>query len=337
MTVTSPPVPQIPLATGHQSRLVRVVRDEAWTGALVVLFAALLLWQSTQITAWGAFELQTLATSTLPLIFLALAQGIVVIAGGIDLSVGAQMVLFNCVSALFMEGRGLVACLLIALGTVVLGMAVGALTGWVVSRSGVPDIIVTLATSFIWLGVALLVMPAPGGGTAPGFQTLVSGSGSAFWPALLCVAAPLLLVWGPLRRSRAGLSIYALGSDPRAAFLAGVDARRARMTAYAVAGLFLALAGLATTAYTGGGQASAAVGSTATLNAVAAVVLGGIALTGGVGGLVGPILAVWCLFLIPANLLTLGVDPSYGEVVKGIVIVLVVLGGSLLRRTWSRS
>lgn len=336
MTVTAPLVPQLPPPTRPHVRAIRLLRDEAWTGALVVLLAVLLIWQSTQVFRWGAFELDTLFVSTLPLVFLALAQTVVVIAGGIDLSVGAQMVLFNCVSGSLMLHAGLGTALLYAVVTIVLAMAAGVLTGWIVTVSGVPDIIVTLATSFVWVGVALWIMPEPAGGAPDSFRHIFIGSGTAFWPALLCIAVPLLLMWTPLRRSRMGLSIYALGSDPQAAFLAGVDARRARITAYAVAGLFTALAGLSTTAYTSGGQASLVVANTATLGAVAAVVLGGVALSGGVGGLLGPILAVWCLSLIPANLLTLGVDPSYGEVVRGVVIVLVVLGGSLLRRMGSR-
>ena len=337
MTVTSPPVPQMPPPTAQHGRVHRWVRDEAWTGALVLLFAGLLFWQSTQVRAWGSFELQTLFTSTLPLVFIALAQAVIVISGGIDLSVGAQMVLFNCVSAYLMLDADFGSSLMYAALTVALGVAVGLLTGWIVTVSGVPDIIVTLATSFIWVGLALWLMPQPGGGANETFQQMFVGSGTAYWPALLCIAVPLLVVWTPLRRTRMGLSIYALGSDPQAAFLAGVDARKARMSAYALAGLFTALAGLATTAYTGGGQASITVASNATLGAVAAVVLGGVALTGGVGGLIGPVLAVWCLFLIPANLLSLGVDPSYGEVVRGVVIVLVVLSGSLLRKKWSKA
>lgn len=337
MSVTAPPVPQMPPPTRPHGRVHRFVRDEAWTGALVLLLAALLVWQSTQVFRWGAFELETLFTSTLPLVFIALAQAVIVISGGIDLSVGAQMVLFNCVSAYLMLEADFGSSLLYALLTVALGIGVGVLTGYIVTVSGVPDIIVTLATSFIWVGVALFVMPQPGGGADQTFRELFTGTGTAFWPALLCIAIPLALVWTPLRRTRVGLSIYALGSSPQAAFLAGVDARKARMSAYALAGFFTALAGLATTAYTGGGQASIVVANTATLGAVAAVVLGGVALTGGIGGLLGPVLAVWCLFLIPANLLTLGVDPSYGEVVRGVVIVLVVLGGSLLRRKWSRT
>jgi ribose transport system permease protein len=337
MTVTAQSVSQSLPLPPTRGRWQRLLRDEAWTLALVVLFAGLLFWQSTQIRAWGAFELQTLVISTLPLVFIALAEAVVVIAGGIDLSVGAQLVLFNCISALLMKDAGFGESLLFAVLTLLLGVVMGLLTGWIISVSGVPDIIVTLAASFLWIGIALLVMPSPGGGANPSFQEIFVGTGTAFWPGLLCIAVPLLLVWVPLRRSRAGLAVYALGSDPQAAFLAGVNAMRTRMTAYAVAGLFAALAGLATTAYTGGGQASLAVANTSTLASVAAVVLGGVALTGGVGGLLGPVLAVWCLFLIPVNLLTLGVDPSYGEVVRGVVIVLVVLGGSLLRRKWSKA
>jgi ribose transport system permease protein len=337
MTVTAPPVPQMPPPTRPHARAVRFLRDEAWTGALVALLAGLLIWQSTQVYMWGAFELKTLFVSTLPLAFLALAQAVVVIAGGIDLSVGAQMVLFNCVSAYLMLDAGFGASLLYAALTLLLGMARGVLTGWIVTISGIPDIIVTLATSFVWVGLALWIMPQPAGGAEETFRHLFTGTGTAFWPALLCIAVPLVLIWTLLRRTRVGLSVYALGSDAQAAFLAGVDARKARISAYAVSGLFTALAGLATTAYTGGGQASLGVANTATLGAVAAVVLGGVALSGGVGGLLGPVLAVWSLFLIPANLLTLGVDPSYGEVVRGVVIVLVVLGGSLLRRKWSRT
>jgi ribose transport system permease protein len=217
------------------------------------------------------------------------------------------------------------------------GVVVGVVTAWVITKSGIPDIIVTLATSFVWLGLSLVVLPAPGGGAPDTFQRLVKGSGSAYWPALLALVVPLLVVIVPLRRSRAGLSVYAQGSNPQAAFLAGVSAGRARMTSYAVGGLFAAMAGIATTAYTGGGAATASVANVATLGSVAAIVLGGVALTGGIGGFFGPVVAVWCLFLVSGNLLILGVDPSWGEVVRGVILVLVVLVGSLLRARWSRS
>jgi ribose transport system permease protein len=314
----------------------RLTRRHAWTAAVVAFFAVLLVWNASQTRNFGAFEIQTMLASTLALAYLAMAQSVVVIGGGIDLSVGALLVLANCLSARFMEGTGFGTSLAVAAGVLAVTAALGALTGLIITASKIPDIIVTLATSFVWGGAALFVLRTPGGGTAPEFQTLVLGSGNAWWPALLCLLAPLLLVWVPLRRSRTGIAVYALGSSKDAAFLSGVDPLRTRMVAYTFSGLLCGLAGIATTAFTGGGSPQSTIAMNSTLASVAAIVLGGVALSGGVGGLVGPVFAVWCLYLIPNIMLGLGVDPSYGEVVKGVVVVLVVLVGGLLRARRSR-
>jgi len=148
---------------------------------------------------------------------------------------------------------------------------------------------------------------------------------------LLWVSALLLLVWLPFKRSRWGIANYAVGSDRAAAFLAGVDVRRARITAYVVGGFFSGAAGVVTTAFTGSGEPRASIGATATLASVAAVVLGGVALMGGVGGLIGPVLAAYCLTLIPALMLGLGWDPNYAEVSRGVIIIAVVMVGGLLQ------
>jgi ribose transport system permease protein len=314
----------------------RLTRRHAWTAAVVAFFVVLLAWNASQTRNFGPFEIQTMLASTLALAYLAMAQSVVVIGGGIDLSVGALLVLANCLSARFMEGTGFGTSLLVAAGVLAVTAALGALTGLVITASKIPDIIVTLATSFVWGGAALFVLRTPGGGTAPEFQTLVLGSGNAWWPALLCLLAPLLLVWAPLRRSRTGIAVYALGSSKDAAFLSGVDPLRTRVVAYTFSGLLCGLAGIATTAFTGGGSPQSTIAMNSTLASVAAIVLGGVALSGGVGGLVGPVFAVWCLYLIPNIMLGLGVDPSYGEVVKGVVVVLVVLVGGLLRARRSR-
>jgi ribose transport system permease protein len=309
----------------------RLARRHAWTGAVVAFFAVLLLWNASQTRNFGAFEIQTMLSSTLALAYLAMAQSVVVIGGGIDLSVGALLVLANCLSARFMAEAGFGKSMLVALACLAVTGALGALTGLIVTVSRIPAIIVTLATSFVWGGMALLVLHTPGGGAPARFQELVLGSGNAWWPALLCLLAPLVLVWAPLRRSRAGIAIHALGSSGNAAYLSGVNPLRTRIVAYTFGGLLCGLAGLATTAFTGGGSPQSTIAMTATLNSVAAIVLGGVALSGGVGGLVGPVIAVWCLYLIPNIMLGLGVDPSYGEVVKGVIVVLVVLVGGLLR------
>ena len=163
------------------------------------------------------------------------------------------------------------------------------------------------------------------------FQALLTGDFTNPLPSIVVVTAALLLVWLPLRRSRLGLAIYAVGSDRTAAYLAGVRVRRTRVLAYAVAGLFTGAAGLVTTAFTGSGEPRASIGSIATLSSVAAVVLGGVALTGGIGGLLGPVLAAYCLTLIAPLMLGLGWDPNYAEVARGVILIGVVLVGSLIQ------
>ena len=127
--------------------------------------------------------------------------------------------------------------------------------------------------------------------------------------------------------------MYAVGSDRNASFpVRGCRSPgRVRLSPTTVGGFFAGTAGIITTASTGGGEPRATIGANATLNSVAAVVLGGVALTGGVGGLVGPVLAALCLTLIPAIMLGLGWDPSNAETARGVIIILVVLVAGLLQ------
>jgi ribose transport system permease protein len=314
------------------SRRARFVQRQGWTVGVAGLLVVLLLWRVSQLPSFGGFEIRTItASATMPLAFLAMAQGVIVISGGVDLSAGAMMVLANCLAALWMEDQGLGACLLISLGVLAVTVTLSTLTGIVITVSGVPDIIVTLAASFILAGLALFVIGGPGGGTSPDFQRALAGGLSNPWPSVLWIVGALALVWLPLKRSRLGLAIYAVGSDRKAAFLSGVDVARTRVWAYSVGGLFAGFAGLVVTASTGGGEPRETIGANFTLNSVAAVVLGGVALTGGVGGLVGPVLAAGCLALIAPIILGLGKDPSYAETARGVIIILVVAVAGLVQ------
>lgn len=309
----------------------RFVQRRGWTVGVGLLFVALLLWRVSQLPDFGDFEIRTITAGTMSLAFLAMAQAVIVISGGMDLSVGSMMVFANCLSALWMEDQGFGACLAIAAGVLVISVAMSTLTGIVITASGVPDIIVTLAAAFFLGGLALFVIGGPGGGTSPDFQRLIAGGLSDWLPSVLWIVGALVVVWVPLRRSRLGLSIFAVGSNRKAAFLSGVEIARTRVLAYSIGGLFAGFAGLVVTASTGGGEPRATIGTNATLNSVAAVVLGGVALTGGVGGLVGPVLAALCLTLIPAIMLGLGWDPSNAETARGVIIILVVAVAGLLQ------
>jgi ribose transport system permease protein len=298
---------------------------------VAVLLGVLVFWRYSQIPAFGPFEVRGIVAGTMTLALLAMAQSVIVISGGIDLSVGAMMVLANCIAARLMLDQDLGTVVLVAIGVVAVAMILSGLIGLVTVVSGVPDIVVTLAASFILAGLALVVLDGPGGGTNPRFQELIVGGFDQPLPSLLWLAGLLALVWLPFKRSRLGIATYAVGSDRAAAFLSGVRVGRTRVIAYVLGGFFSGMAGVVTTAFTGSGEPRASIGATATLTSVAAVVLGGVALLGGSGTLLGPVLAAFCLSLIPALMLGLGWDPNYAEVARGIIIIVVVMIGGLVQ------
>ena len=313
------------------SRANRFRRRQGWVVGVAVLLGVLVFWRYSQIPAFGPFEIRGIVAGTMTLALLAMAQSVIVISGGIDLSVGAMMVLANCIAARLMLDQDLGTVVLVAIGVVAVAMILSGLIGLVTVVSGVPDIVVTLAASFILAGLALVVLDGPGGGTNPRFQELMVGGFDQPLPSLLWLAGLLALVWLPFKRSRLGIATYAVGSDRAAAFLSGVRVGRTRVAAYVLAGFFSGMAGVVTTAFTGSGEPRASIGATATLTSVAAVVLGGVALLGGSGTLLGPVLAAFCLSLIPALMLGLGWDPNYAEVARGIIIIVVVMIGGLVQ------
>jgi ribose transport system permease protein len=323
--VTATPLPR------PSSRATRFRHRQGWVVGVALLFGALVFWRYSQIPAFGPFEIRGIVAGTMTLALLAMAQSVIVISGGIDLSVGAMMVLANCIAARLMLEQDLGPVVLIALLVVAIAMVLSGLIGAAAVVSGVPDIVVTLAASFILSGLALIVLGSPGGGTNLRFQEVMVGGFDQPLPSILWLAAALLLVWVPFKRSRLGIATYAVGSDRAAAFLSGVRVGRTRVVAYVLAGFFSGMAGVVTTAFTGSGEPRASIGATATLTSVAAVVLGGVALLGGSGTLLGPVLAALCLGLIPALMLGLGWDPNFAEVARGVIIIVVVMIGGLVQ------
>jgi ribose transport system permease protein len=145
--------------------------------------------------------------------------------------------------------------------------------------------------------------------------------------ALIVMAIIVAVIWVPLKRSKLGLAIYATGSDENAAFRSGVAVGRTKAAAYAVCGLFSAFGGLSLLALTGIGEP---VPGPYLLAAVAAVVLGGVVLGGGIGGILGPIIAVFILRIIRTILTLAAVDPNVTTIVEGTIMVGVVMFGAFL-------
>ena len=314
-------------------RMRRFASRQGWTLGVLGILVALLILEANVAPAFSSFDVQSLVIAGMPLAFAAMAQSIVVISRGVDLSVGSVMALTNVIAARLMEGHGMSTALLISALVLVIGLAIGTLTGLAVVYTRVPDIIATLALGFVWAGVALIVLPTPGGGSPPEYQNLSSGATLWEWipNGLLVLAAAYVLIWVPLRSRRLGLAIYAVGSDRDAAYLSGVRVDRTRVLAYTFGGLFAALGGLALTSATSIGSPLS--GEFYTLTSVAAVVIGGVSLAGGKGGLVGPILAAFILSAAVTVLTFMGADANYGQVIQGgLIVVMVMFGGLLLRR-----
>ncbi len=325
-------VPAAPARPGFDAR--RFARRHGWTiGVYLLLLVLVVYWRSQTNLRWGPFDVQSLAIDTLPFAFAAMGQAVVIISGGIDLSVGSLMSLVNVVAAKYMVHMSFREALLFSLLLVVCAALAGALTGLIIVFTRIADIIVTLAMLFIWAGAALAVLEVPGGGVPLAFQNMVTLDhvGTDWLPkALVLLVGVFAVLWLPIRRTRPGLALYAIGSNRNAAYLSGVNVSLTRIGAYAFSGAFAGLGGLALTAASGIGDPLA--GNIYTLNSVAAVVLGGVSLLGGVGGLIGPIAAAFVLTLVKTILIIRGVDQNWAQVIQGTLIVLVVMVGGLAIR-----
>lgn len=321
------------ISNERSTQFQRLLARNSWVLGVWLLLGSLIVWYSTLIPTFGQFQIVSISKNSLPLIYLAIGQAIIVIAGGIDLSMGSLLLLGNVLAARFMDEQSLGVVFLVAVGVIVgLGLLNG-LTGYVISISGVPDIVVTLATSYIWSGLALWILPSPGGGTAPEMRWLFTGSpsgiGGGYGMPIAMIVIPALLVFLLSRHTRTGLSLYAIGSHPVAARLAGLNVRQAKIVSYAIGGAMAALAGLATVAITGTGDPRFSVGASATLNSVAAIVLGGVALTGGEGSVLGVVATAVTLIMLNPILTAVGIDSNSAQVIQGVLIAGVMMFGGL--------
>lgn len=317
--------------------MIRAITKNGWTLGLLGILVLLLVFTRLIQPTFGASGLESIARAALPFAFATVGMAIVVIAGGIDLSIASIMAVVGVTAAVLMQGAGDGQAALIVVAVLLLGAGMGALNGLLIVLTRVPDIVVTLAMLFVWEGVALLILNAPGGTATAWLRAVIVDSVvipglprelTAWLPkSLVVLAAFVILVWLPLRRSRLGLSIYAIGSDQNAAYRSGIPIGMTRIAAYALAGFFAALGGLSITLSTGIGEP---IPGPYLLASVAAVVLGGVVLGGGWGGLLGPIIAVFILRILRLDLTLLSVDPNATAIIEGVIMVAVVMIGGLL-------
>ncbi len=246
---------------------------------------------------------------------------VVILTGGIDLSVGPMVALTGILAAGLTDRIGLPAALLTAL---LVGLVAGALNGFLIARFKLPPFIVTLATLSAFRGLIYVYSETPQTPSNPAFRSLLGGG--FIGPVPVAVIIMLIcypLVWFFLNRTTVGRAIVALGGNEEAVRLAGINVRRHILLAYIISGFFSAIAGILLASRLGIAQPN--VGSGYELDAIAAVVIGGGVLGGGGGGVVGTFGGVLVLGVIDNLLNLFNVQSYYQQILKGVIIVFAVL------------
>lgn len=244
-----------------------------------------------------------------------------ILTGGIDLSVGAVMALSATVAAGLMAGGvepgpAIVAGLLI-------GMLFGAGNGFFVAFAKMPPIIVTLATMGIARGLALMYTGGyPISGLPEGFAVLGRGELFGIQYPILVMLATYALAYVFLHHTPVGRYIYAIGGNEEAARLSGIRVSRYKLLVYTLSGLFASLAGIVLSSRLMSGQPNAGLGFE--LDAIAAVVMGGTAISGGRGAIIGTLIGAMLLGILNNGLNLMGVSPYVQNVVKGGIILLAI-------------
>ena len=255
---------------------------------------------------------------------LAIGQTFVILTGGIDLSVGSLLALCGLLGSMVVTGAdpgSPAVAILLGVGA---GLGLGMVNGLVVAHLRVPAFVATLGMLSVARGLTFISndgMPVPN--LAPSFLQLGQGVVLGVPVPVILFAATVLVAWVALRFTTYGRYVYAVGGNERSARTSGVNTRRIVFSVYAVSGALAGLSGMVLAARTTSALPQA--GVSYELDAIAAVVIGGTSLTGGVGSPVGTLFGALIIAVISNGLDLMGVSSYYQQVIKGVIIVLAVL------------
>ena len=279
-----------------------------------------------------------------PLVLLTMGQAVVNLSGGLDLSAGSALSLLTCVMTSVMRKSDPVTGVYALLIAFVVALAVGVVNGIGIGYLRIPPVIVTFATSFIWLGIALFLRPTPGGesvdwfkafydfGAIKGASPALSAFGTVIPPALILVLIACVL-WLVISKTRTGRYIYAVGGNNDSAYESGINTARVQMRACVINSAFIFLAALFFVGQSQSGDAR--MGDPLTLRAIAAAVVGGIALTGGRGSVYFALVGALILSFVNKIIFFANIPYAYQTLVGG-AIVIVAIASSQAYTLYSR-
>lgn len=316
-------------------RLQHQLHARPWLSPLFLLFVAFVTFFIATPTFLTANSMGILLQQTAVVATLAVGQTLVILTAGIDLSVGAIMVLTMMVMASLARDGGMPGLLALLIG-IVLALAAGALNGLLVTRINLPPFIVTLGTLSVYTAIALLYS---GGESiqAPHLPGLLNVLGDGFaiggfrltWGIVVMVIIYAVVGYA-LSQTAWGRYVYAVGDDPESARLSGVPSKRILLAVYTVAGLIYAFA-----AWELIGRAGAATPNAvpdANLQSITAVVIGGTSLFGGRGVLIGTLIGALIVQTLQFGLSQMGVDQQWRVLATGILVIVAVAADQWIRK-----
>lgn len=304
------------LSSSHNRRLLLKRKSEVF---FVYVLLALLIVVATVIASRFASirNVRNLLVSNIGLLLVTYGQLMIILQGGVDLSVGSVISLTNVICVKLITDQP-ATWLLAAVVSLAAGVAVGLVNGLLVTKGNMQPIIATLATQTFFAGVALQIMPDPSG-TLPSVLCKFISKGCNYLVPLVIAIVSSVCIWLLVNRRKLGRNMLAIGGNEQSARSSGIKVDRVKVQGFMVCGLMSALAGMFISAYTTSG--SPIVGDAYSQKSITAAVVGGAALSGGKGSVAGCIAAVYILGIV-SNLLNLkGINAYYQYVLQGMILI----------------
>ncbi len=302
----------------HTRRKLRVPPLYVTIALLVVVALAFYLGNPNFLSF---FNLNTIISFSAILLMVALGQMCAILVGGIDLSVGGLVSFVSVVFIILIKPLGYLAYPLCILA----GLAAGYLNGLILTRIKIPSFIATLGTGGILTSLAYLVSPRPvnlSPDLYPVVDTVVNGSLLSISNVLYIGLAVLILYYVILRFTTTGRNIFYIGSNIKMSWMSGINIVRTRNIAFMLSGLGAALVGITMSSIRYGGDP--VVGSSYVLNSIAAVVVGGTALTGGMGGVLNTIFGSVFMSMLDNGMNVVGIDQYLQQAILGVMVIVGV-------------
>ena len=276
-----------------------------------------------------ARNLRNLLTLNIGMILLTFGQMYIILLGGVDLSVGSVISMTSVICATMMVEESVGNWLLVILLCLLASAGIGLVNGLLVTKGGLQPIIATLATQTVFAGVALVILPGPGG-DIPSALTKFLTRGAGYLVPVLFVLAFIVLAWIILNRTALGRAIYAVGGSEQSAESAGIRVDSVKIKGFILAAVFAGVAGLYISIYSTSGNPL--LGEPYTQRSITAAVVGGALLTGGKGSAFGCVIGALILGVITNLLNLMNINTYYQFVLQGVLLILTLSISALRSR-----